>query len=320
MKSFLRAVALLLALAPQVQVAHAHYPSQIVRIVVPQAPGGASDVLARVVAQKLGEKWKQPVVVDNRAGAGGNIGMDFVAKAPADGYTLLMGYEGTNAINGSLYKQLPFDPLNDFAPVATLAVLPFALVVKDPTRFGTIADVVSRAAQERLTYGSAGSGSVNHLLGAMFCSAAGVSIAHIAYRGAPQAVQDLLAGEISMAFASMPSVSGLLRQGQLHAVALTSSKRSSVFPEIPTIAEAGFPDFDVNPWFGLFAPAKVPAQTLNRINADVNEILRMPEVAEKFVKLGAEPFSTSPAQFSALLKADAAKWRRVIQASGVSLD
>ena len=306
----------LCALSAQAQ----DFPSRVVKILVPQTPGGASDALARIVAQKLSEKWGQPVVVENRAGAGGNVGMEVVANSPPDGYTLLMSYVGTHAINGALYKKLPFDPEKDFAPVATLATLPFVVVAKADSPIKTIPDLVAAAKKEQLTYGSAGNGSVNHLLGEMFNSAAGVKLVHVPYRGAAPAMQDLMGGQINLVFTSLPSVSGAIKQGTLHPIAVTSAKRAASFSTIPTIVEAGFKDFDVNPWFGLFAPAKVPAQVVRKINADVNEILRSKDVVDKFAAQGAEPYLTDPQQFATVLKADIVKWGQVVKASGASVD
>ncbi len=319
-KTLKRSVALLglafFALSAQAQ----DFPSRAVKILVPQTPGGASDALARIVAQKLSEKWGQPVVVENRAGAGGNVGMEVVANSPPDGYTLLMSYVGTHAINGALYKKLPFDPEQDFAPVATLATLPFVVVTKADSPIKTMAELVAAAKKGQLTYGSAGNGSVNHLLGEMFNSAAGVKLVHVPYRGAAPAMQDLMGGQINLVFTSLPSVSGAIKQGTLHPIAVTSAKRAASFGTIPTIAEAGFKDFDVNPWFGLFAPAKVPAQVVRKINADVNEILKSKDVADKFSAQGAEPYLTDPQQFATVLKADIVKWGQVVKASGASVD
>jgi len=296
------------------------FPSRPVKIIVPQTPGGASDALARIVAQKLNEKWGQPVVVENRAGAGGNVGMEVVANSPADGYTLLMSYVGTHAINGALYKKLAFDPERDFAPVATLATLPFVMVSKADAPLKTVPEVIAAARKGQLTYGSAGNGSVNHLLGEMFNNAAGVKLTHVPYRGAAPAMQDLMGGQINLVFTSLPSVSGAIKQGTLHPIAVTSAKRAGAFTNIPTVAEAGFKDFDVNPWFGLFAPAKVPAQVIRKMNADINEILKSKDIADKFMAQGAEPYLTSPQEFSAVLKADIDKWGKVVKASGASVD
>ena len=296
------------------------FPNRPVKIVVPQTPGGASDALARTIAQKLSEKWGQPVVVENRAGAGGNVGMEVVATAAADGHALLMSYVGTHAINGSLYKKLPFDPEKDFAPVATLATLPFVAVTKADSPIKTVADLMAAAKASQLTYGSAGNGSVNHLLGEMFNTAAGVRLVHVPYRGAAPAMQDLMGGQINLVFTSLPSVAGAIKQGTLHPVAVTSAKRAAAFAQIPTIAEAGFKAFDVNPWFGLFAPAKVPAAVVRKINTDVNELLKSKDVIERFMAQGAEPLATDPQQFAQILHADIAKWGQVVKASGASLD
>lgn len=313
--------AILLALVSLSVAAQAQdFPSRPVKILVPQTPGGASDSLARIVAQKLSEKWGQAVVVENRAGAGGNIGMEAVATSPPDGYTLLMSYVGTHAINGALYSKLPFDPEKDFAPVATLATLPFVVVTRADSPIKSIPDLVAAAKKGQLNYGSAGNGSVNHLLGEMFNSAAGVKLVHVPYRGAAPAMQDLMGGQIQLVFTSLPSVSGALKQGMLHPLAVTSAKRAASFSTIPTIAESGFKDFDVNPWFGLFAPAKVLQPILRKINADVNEILRSKDVVEKFSAQGAEPYITDPQQFAAVLRADIVKWGQVVKASGASVD
>lgn len=296
------------------------FPSKAVKIVVPQTPGGASDTLARIIGQKLSDKWKQPVVIENRAGAGGNIGMEAVTTSPPDGYTLLMSYVGTQAINGALYKKLAFDPGKDFAPVATLATLPFVIMGKTDAPFKTVPQLVDAAKKGRLTYGSAGNGSVNHLLGEMFNAAAGVKLTHVPYKGAAPALQDLLGGQINVVFTSLPSVAGFIKNGTLHPIAVTSAKRAASFGNIPTIAEAGFKDFNVNPWFGLMAPAQTPRDVIAKINNDVNELLRSKEVIDSFAASGAEPYITQPDEFAAVLKADVAKWSEVVRSSGAQVD
>lgn len=296
------------------------YPNRTVKIIVPQTPGGASDTLARIIGQKLSDKWGQPVVIENRAGAGGNVGTEVVASSPADGYTLLMSYVGTQAINGSLYKSLPFDPDKDFAPVATLATLPFVVVSRPDAAFKTVPELVEAAKKSRMTYGSAGNGSVNHLLGEMFNKAAGVKLVHIPYRGAAPAMTDLMGGQIDVVFTSLPSVAGSLKVGKLRAIAVTSAKRAAAFDQIPTIAEAGFAGFDVSPWFGLLAPARTPPAIVAKVNADVNALLKTREVAESFAAQGAEPYLTAPAEFTKVLRSDIEKWGRVVKESGASLD
>ena len=296
------------------------FPSKPVKILVPQTPGGASDALARIVAQKLGEKWQQSVVVENRPGAGGNVGMEFVALAPADGYTLLMSYAGSHAINGALYKNLPFNVERDFTPVATLAVLPFVLTSKPNAPFKSAKELAEMGKTKIFTFGSAGNGSVNHLLGVMFNTTAGIKMEHIPYKGAAPAMQDLMGGQIDIVFTSLPSVAGSIKSGTLQAVAVTSGVRSKNFPTIPTIAESGFKDFDVTPWFGLFAPAKTPPNVIRKINQDVAEVLRNPEVIEKFNSQGADPFITQPNEFALIVKKDIQKWGEVVRTSKAQID
>jgi tripartite-type tricarboxylate transporter receptor subunit TctC len=318
---FLRLLTIFAAAAFAVGAVNAQpFPSKPVKIIVPQTPGGASDALARIISQRLTEKWGQPVVVENRPGAGGNIGMEAVAKSPADGYTLLMSYVGTHAINGSLYQKLPFDPEKDFAAVATLATLPFVAVVNPKLPAKDVQELVALAKQSQVTYGSAGNGSVNHLLGEMFSSAAQVKLVHVPYKGAAPALQDLVGGQISLVFTSMPSVAGFIRAGTLRPLAVTSAQRSATFKEIPTIAESGYPGFDVNPWFGLFVPAGTPPAVVKQMNADINAALRQKDTMEKFAAQGAEPFETSPEQFAAILHADIAKWSKIVRDSGAKID
>lgn len=296
------------------------FPNRPVKIVVPQTPGGASDALARIIGRKLGEKWGQPVVIENRAGAGGNVGMEAVITAPPDGYTLLMSYVGTQAINGALYKKLSFDPGKDFAPVATLATLPFVMVTKADAPFKTVPEIIDAAKKWRITYGSAGNGSVNHLVGEMFNTAANVKLVHIPYRGAAPALQDLMGGQINLVFTSLPSVAGSIKNGLLHPIAVTSARRVPSFDSIPTIAEAGFKNFDVNPWFGLMAPKHTPRDLILKINRDVNEILRSKEVIDSFAAQGAQPYLTQPNEYAAVLQADIVKWGEVVKSSGAQVD
>jgi len=309
-----------LALGVTASVQAQSFPTKPVKILVPQTPGGASDTLARVIGQRLSEVWKQPVVIENRAGAGGNIGMEAVAKSPADGYTLLMSYVGTHAINGSLYRNLPFDPERDFTAVATIATVPFVAAVGAKAEVKTIAELAAAARTRRMTFGSAGNGSVNHLLGEMFNAASGTRLEHVPYRGAAPALTDLIGGQIDVVFTSLPSVTGFIANGTIRPLAVTSAKRSPGYPDIPTIAESGIPGFDVNPWFGLFAPAGTPAAVIRQINAEVGEALRNPEIAAKVSKAGGDPYVTTPEEFAAVLHADIAKWAKVVRDSGAKVD
>lgn len=298
------------------------FPAKPVRIIVPQTPGGASDLLARVVGQKLSERWGQPVVVENRAGAGGNVGTDYVAKSPADGYTLLMSYVGTQAINGSVYKSLSYEPFKDFAPVATLATVPFALVVNQSFPAKSAGELIAfaRTHPGQVNFGSAGNGSLNHLLGEMVNMNQGVKLVHVPYKGAAGALTDTISGQIQMTFSSLPSVAGHIRGDKLRALAVTGVRRSATFPNVPTFTEAGVPGLELSPWFGLLAPAGTPEAVVRKINADVAELLRDKDVLERFAGAGAEPYVTQPAQFGRILQDDIQKWSQVVKASGARID
>ncbi|MCA3177698.1 MAG: Bug family tripartite tricarboxylate transporter substrate binding protein [Burkholderiales bacterium] len=269
----------------------------------------------------LGARWGQSVVVENRAGAGGNVGTEAVAKSPADGHTLLMGYAGTNSINPALYAKPGWTP-QDLAPVATLASVPFALVVNPSLGTASVEQFVAlaRSKPDAVGYGSAGNGSVNHLLGVMFAGAAGAQMLHVPYKGAAPAITDLIGGQVQAVFTSLPSVAQFVQRGQLRALAVTSAGRSPAFPDVPTLAEAGLKGIDVNPWFGLLAPAGTPAAVVQRVNADVNALLATAEVRERFAASGADVLSMSPERFGELMREDLAKWARVVRESGARID
>src|SRR5256885_12039957 len=256
------------------------FPSRTVKFVVPQTPGGATDVFARKFAQVLSEKWGQPVVVENRAGAGGVIGTDAVAKSAPDGHTLLVTYAGSQAINPSLYLKIPFDSVKDFQTVATLAVTPFIFIVNTKLPAKDIGEFIAlaRSKPEALTYASSGNGSVNPLLGEMLKSEAGIKMLHVPYRGVAPAITDVIGGQVDSAFSSVPSVLQMIRSEKVHALAISSAQRNAAAPEIPTIAESGFPGFEVNPWWGILAPAGTDMAVVRKINGDVESILRSPEM------------------------------------------
>ena len=297
-----------------------NFPNKPVRIIVPQTPGGASDALARIVGQKLSEKWGQPVVIENRPGAGGNIGMDAVAKAPGDGHTLLMSYVGSHAINPSIYSKLPFDPEADFVAVATLANVPFVAAVTASVPVSNMKGLAAYAGQKPVSFGSAGNGSVNHLLGEMFNTASGAKMQHIPYKGAAPALTDLISGQIQVVFTSLPSVAQHIRAGTVKGLSVTGSKRSAAFKDIPTIAESGFPGFVINPWFGLFASKGTPASIARQINADIKKVMEDKDVQDRFAAVGAEPFETTPQEFQAILNADIKTWAAVVKSSGATAD
>jgi tripartite-type tricarboxylate transporter receptor subunit TctC len=298
------------------------YPSRIVKLIVPQTPGGATDVFARKIGQLLGEKWGQPVVIENRAGAGGVVGTDVVAKSAPDGYTLLVTYAGSQAINPSLYPKIPFDSVNDFQTIATLASTPFVLIVHPKLPAKDLAEYVAlaRARPDALTYASSGNGSVNHLLGEMLKTEAGIKMLHVPYRGVAPAITDVIGGQVDSAFSSVPSVLQMVQTDKVRALAISSAKRVAAAPEIPTIAESGFPGFDVNPWWGILAPAGIDVTIVRKINEDVANILRTKEMIDFLAAQGAEPLITSPEAFLKILEADVVKWAKVVKSAGVTLN
>ena len=298
------------------------YPSRIVKLIVPQTPGGATDVFARKIGQLLSEKWGQPVVIENRAGAGGVVGTDVVAKSAPDGYTLLVTYAGSQAINPSLYPKIPFDSVKDFQTIATLASTPFVLIVHPKLPAKDLAEYVAlaRARPDALTYASSGNGSVNHLLGEMLKTEAGIKMLHVPYRGVAPAITDVIGGQVDSAFSSVPSVLQMVQTDKVRALAISSAKRIAAAPGIPTIAESGFPGFDVNPWWGILAPAGIDAAIVRKINEDVATILRTKEMIDFLAAQGAEPLITSPEAFLEILEADVVKWARVVKSAGVTLN
>ena len=310
-------------LLPQEALAQARtFPWKQVTIVVPQAVGGSSDALSRMLSDRLAAALKQPVIVDNRPGAGGNIGMDLVAKAPADGHTLLMGYVGTHAINPFVYRNLSFDIQKDFVAVASVATLPIAIVVSGTSTLRSMKELAerARAAPDKITFGSAGNGSIQHFLGELFDRSAGVRTTHIPYKGAAAAMTDLIGGRIDLYYATLPSAMGHVRAGSLRALAVTSSARQEVIKEVPTVAEAGYPQLQLNAWFGLFAPSGTPAATLERLRAEINAALKSREVAERVRDQGAEVFISTAADFDSLLKSDFQRFGKLAGELGLKLD
>jgi tripartite-type tricarboxylate transporter receptor subunit TctC len=298
------------------------YPSRVVKLIVPQTPGGATDVFARKIGQLLSEKWGQPVVIENRAGAGGVVGTDVVAKSAPDGYTLLVTYAGSQAINPSLYQKIPFDSVKDFQTVATLASTPFVLIVHSKLPAKDLAEYVAlaRARPDALTYASSGNGSVNHLLGEMLKTEAGIKMLHVPYRGVAPAITDVIGGQVDSAFSSVPSVLQMVQTDKVRALAISSAQRIAAAPEIPTIAESGFPGFDVNPWWGILAPAGIDVTIVRKINEDVANILGTKEMIDFLAAQGAEPLITSPEAFLKILEADVVKWAKVVKSAGVTLN
>ena len=298
------------------------YPSKPIRFVVPYPAGGPLDTVARLLGQKVSESMKQPIIVDNRPGAGGNIGADFVAKAAPDGYTILMGAVATHAINPTLYSHIPYDPVADFMPVTQVASTPNVLVVNPSLPAKNVREFIAyaKANPGKLNFGSGSTGSAGHLAGELFKTMAGVDMTHVPYKGAGPAMQDLVAGQIQLMFDNLASSLGQIRAGKVRALAVTTAKRTSLAPDLPTIAESGLPGFDINTWFGVFVPAKTPQPIVDRLHAEFTRALAMPDVRQKMVDLGAEPVGSTPAEFAALIRSEKDKYARVIKASGAKVD
>ena len=298
------------------------YPTKPVTIVVPFAAGGTTDILARIIGQALTAELGQSVIVDNRAGAGGNIGGQAAAKATPDGYTLFMGTVGTHAINASLYKKMPFDPIKDFAPLSRVANVPNLLVANPNQPFKSVKDLIAyaKANPGKVNFGSSGNGSSIHLSGELFKSLAKVDMVHVPYKGSAPAVTDLLGNQIAIMFDNLPSVIPHVRSGKLRAIAITTAKRSPELPDVPTIAEAGVPGYEAMSWFGLLAPAATPAPVLAKLSGALAKVLANPEVKKKIVDQGGEPVNETPAQFAAFIQSESVKWGKVVKSSGASLD
>jgi tripartite-type tricarboxylate transporter receptor subunit TctC len=296
------------------------WPNKPVRVVVPFTAGSATDILARTVGQKLGEMWGQQVVVDNRAGAGGTIGAGMVAKAPADGYTLMV-HSAAQAVNPFIYPSLPYDTLKDFVQVAPLAGQPNVLVTAPATGYKTVSELVADAKKKpgALNFGSAGIGSGTHINGEKFKLAAAIDVAHVPYKGTPEALTDTMAGRIAYFFSPISAALPLVRDGRLVAVGVSSAKRASTLPNVPTIAESGLPGFDYNLWVAVFAPAGTPADIVEKINRDINQVLREPEIKERMSALGAEAMSMTPAEFDRFMRSEMDDAARVVKAAGIKV-
>jgi tripartite-type tricarboxylate transporter receptor subunit TctC len=321
MKS-LMSVALLAAVALSLP-AHAAttYPTKPIRIIVAYTPAGTTDILARALGQKMTETWNQPVIVDNRAGAAGNIGTEVAARATPDGYTLIMGTAGTHGINVSLYRKLGWHPLNDFAPVSLVAMVPNIMVVNNALPVKNVREFLAyvKANPGKLSYGSPGNGSTAHLSMELFKSMTGANLVHIPYKGSAGVMADVMGGQIAVTIDNMPPYLPNVRAGKMRALAVSTAKRSSAVPDLPTIAEAGVPGYDSGAWFGLLAPAGTPRAIVNQLSAETARILKQPEVNKRISELGAEPVGSTPEEFTALIKSEILKWAKVIKDANVEL-
>jgi tripartite-type tricarboxylate transporter receptor subunit TctC len=305
-------------------VAHAQpaYPAKAIRLIVPFPAGGPLDIVARVIGQDLNRSWGQPVLVDNRPGAGGNIGADAVAKAPPDGYTILMGAVSTHAINVWLYSKLPYDPIKDFAPITLVTSVPNVLVLHPSVPAKNVQQLIAlaKARPGQLNFASGSTGSAGHLAGELFKTMASVDMVHIPYKGAAPAVTDLLAGHVSLLFDNMASALPNIKAGRVRALAVTTARRSPFLPEIPTIDETGLRSFDIGTWFGVFAPAGTPPAIVVQLNRELVRILNTPAMKERLATLGAEPMGNTPEAFANFVKSEMSKYERIVRASGAKAD
>ena len=298
------------------------YPAKPIRMIVPFPPGGGTDIAARTIANKLSEDVKWTFVVENKPGAGGNLGVEQAVKSPADGYTLVIGQTSNLAINPALYAKLPYDPLRDLSPVALIVSAPVVFVVAASSRYTSLGDLLAAAKTDPggVTFASPGNGTVSHLAGELLQRAAGVRLTHVPYKGASQALTDTLGGQVQSFMSSVPSALSQIRAGRLRAIAVSSATRARELPEVPTIAEAGYKGFEASTWYGLLAPARTPAPIIARLNAEVNRALKTPEVRERLAAEGGEALGGSPEQFASFLKAEHAKWGRVVKESGAKAE
>ena len=298
------------------------YPSKPVRMIVPFPPGGATDIVARLLAQKLTESWGVQVLVDNRAGAGGTIGSDIAAKSPPDGYTILMGTSSTHAVAPSLYSKLAYDPVRDFAPVTLVASATILLAIHPSLPTRNVRDLIALAKKQpdALSFASSGNGGISHLVGEHFKSVAGVQMLHVPYKGDTPALIDLVSGQVHLMFGTAVSFLPYVKAGRLNALAVTNPKRSPIVPNVPTVAESGLPGFEALQWFGIFAPAGTSKDIVAKLNTDIVRAARLPDVRERMTSLGADVVGSTPGEFAAFQRADTAKWAKVVKLSGAKID
>jgi tripartite-type tricarboxylate transporter receptor subunit TctC len=300
----------------------AEYPERTIRLIVPYAAGGTTDILARIIGQKLSAAWKQQVVVENHGGANGNIGSDIVAKAEPDGYTLLLGTSGSNAVNPSLYTRMPYDAKRDLALVTPVAVTANILLANPKFAANNIKELIdlARAKPGKINYGSSGTGSVLHLSGEMLKTMAGIDIVHIPYKGTGPSLADLMGGQIDIVFANLPSIVPQVKAGTFKAIAVTTAQRASALPDVPTISEGGVRGYDLSSWFGILVPAKTPDVITNKINAEVTRIFADPQTRARLAELGAEPVAMTTAEAKKFFHNEIDKWGGVVKASGAKVD
>jgi tripartite-type tricarboxylate transporter receptor subunit TctC len=312
--------ALALASASMAQ-AQGNYPSQPIHIVVTFTSGGAPDILARLIGERLQQAWGQSVVIDNKPGAGGNTGADSVAKAAPDGYTVVLGTVGTHSINGALHAKMPYDMVKDFAPVTLLATTPNMLVVHNDVPAKNLKEFIALGKKEgKMTFASSGAGTSIHVSGELFKTMTGIDMTHIPYKGRAGAIPDLLGGRVTMMFDNMPSSLPLVREGKLRALGVTSATRSAAAPDIPTLAESGLPGFEAVSWFAMFAPANTPKPIIDKLQGEVSRIIKAPEITKRLLELGLDPVGGTPAELAKYQKSEITKWAKVVKDSGATVE
>lgn len=312
---------LLLAAAACAAQAQTTYPDKPIHITVTFTTGGAPDILARLLGEKLQAAWGQPVLVENRPGAGGNTGADYVAKAAPDGYNIVVGTVGTHSINGALYARMPYDMVKDFAPITLLATTPNLLVVHNGVPARTLQEFIALGKKEgKMTFASAGSGTSIHVSGELFKTLTGIDMQHIPYKGRASAIPDLLGGRVTMMFDNMPSSLPLVKDGKLRALGVTSARRSAAAPDIPTIAEQGLPGFEAVSWFALFAPAGTPKSVIDKLQAEVSKQLKSTDIAKKLGEIGLEPVGGTPDELATYQRSEIVKWAKVVKDSGAKAE
>ena len=317
----LTAAALLAPAASRAQAGAATYPSKPIHIVVTFTTGGAPDILARLIGEKLQTTWGQPVIIDNKPGAGGNTGADAVAKSPPDGYTIVVGTVGTHSINGALYTKMPYDMVKDFTPITLLATTPNMLVVHNDVPAKNLKEFIEHGKKTgKMTFASSGSGTSIHVSGELFKTMTGIDMEHIPYKGRATAIPDLLGGRVTMMFDNMPSSLQLVREGKLRALGVTSAQRSPAAPEIPTIAEQGLTGFEAVSWFALFAPAGTPKPIVDKLQAEVKKILATPDVGKRLAESGLDAVGSTADELAAYQRTEIAKWAKVVKDSGAKVE
>ena len=317
-----RAVAAMTLAAAAVAVSAQEYPSKPIRLIVPFGPGGTTDILARVVGDRLGERWGQQVLIDNRPGAGGNIAAELTARAAPDGYTIFLGSMGTQSINVSIYPKLAFDPVKDFAPISLVSNSANLLIVHPSIPVNSVKQLIqlAKAKPDRFSYSTSGSGSFNHMSAELFNLMAGVRMVHIPYKSGGQALLSVVSGEADLLFQTMPAAIPFVESGRLKALAVCTIERHPLFPKLPTASESGLPGFDISTWYGILAPAATPKSILISLNEALVQIIKSPATNKRLLELGVDPLSNTPEQFAALIRGDLVKWAKVAKAASIKVN